>query len=346
MQAQSFHRSSKSHKFISAVYRRMLIVRSIEQLAIGMLVASLLSVALLLVASSQNTPTLPVLIFSGFIGLFIGALLAVYRKPSRAFAAAEADRQLRFDDLLTTMLYARVEANDAFAKAVSQMADARCQRHSPDDVILRQMGLRSWSVVGLAMSVAVTLSVIPLNADKSVAADANAGVLFADTPDNSAMGRHEMSLDQSATVMRSNDPSSEDSSAHSMATRTVGGKSAQSNSLPMGPRGTNSSGNQAGSAGGRATSSAKSPVPDLMPNESSHSLMGHEQLAGGGEEAGHNSDGSDRAIGTSVSHGGPSAVAPRWHGDGTTYLPQGGLPALNNIPSEDRDLVRDFFDRP
>jgi hypothetical protein len=298
----------------------------------------LLATLLLIVAVWQTLPTGPILLFCTIVGLILGWILSMYRRPSRLAAAAEADRQLRFDDLLTSAVFPSNRIDADFHAIVQSMANARCQRHSPSEVLLRQLGIRSWSAVALAMSVAITLAVIPFNSSRSQAIDANASVLSAAQSDNTTTSHAAPGF--TAVV---NDPMSENSNRTSNSTET------KTDATPADAAGSQSpdnsqQGNTAGVGGGSASRNT-TPHQDVQsPNTSGRTPSPNGTSANGGAASHNQNTGGDTTTGSAGSSQ-SNGKTPAWTG-GTNPTPAApGSSTTDRTPPEYRDLMRDFFQR-
>jgi hypothetical protein len=334
---------SISGKFIDAVYRRMIVIQLLEQMGRALLVSSVLAILLMPIAIWQSMPALPILLSMAIIGLVAGILLAILRLPTRQAAAAEADRQLCLDDLLSTAIglaSSDAEFGDEFARAMRWMADARCAAHSPSDVILRRLGVGSWGAIALAMSVATTLAVIPFGPSRSQAVDANAAVLSAVSKEpsvaNQAQGNNHV-------APSNNNPASEGATNISSS----GDSHTDPKSGDPNPNGSGKSQNATGTGGGSSTTTAK-PKGDPLPGESAgRSNIENGTTAGGGAVANIAGQNHDQASQSNPA-GSPSITAvPPWSAlpDDIAGSTGPATPSINSdrVPPAHRDLVRDFF---
>jgi hypothetical protein len=324
---------------VDAVYRRWLIVHLFEQIGQGMLLGSALAIALLLLAVWQVMPTLPILLFSGVFGLFVGLVLSLYRKPTRLAAAVEADRQLRLDDLLTSAIYTSDRTDADFNAIVKTMADARCARHSPSEVMLRRFGIRSWSGIALAMSIAVTLAVIPLQPSRSQAVDANLSVLSASTTPPAQTSQVDREF-----VPVVNNPTS-DSASNTAMSSEISDTNPASNSQPAQSPAASAGRNASGTGGGKSET-ASTPGRDLPPGAAVGRTTGQTGTAASGattaDRQNANANSPTSSAGASAK---PTSPVPNWSGDAKANSPDTGSSTTDRIPAEDRDLVRDFFRR-
>ncbi len=147
----------KTEKFLRGVRRRIALVRVIESIGVACLAASALGSVLVIASIWRGQSAFG--IAAGFLalGFAAGLLWGFTRIPSTLAAAAEADRQLGLHDLLATLLLSRT--NDlTWMHAVAAMAEDRCARFHPREVVVAKFGLRAWSGIGLSAALLLTLS--------------------------------------------------------------------------------------------------------------------------------------------------------------------------------------------
>jgi hypothetical protein len=330
---------SDARHFVASVHRRLIFFRTIEQLSLGLLIGSILAIALLAVAIWQSMPTGPILMFCGAFGCMVGCGLAACRWPTRMTAAIEADRQLRMDDLLTTAIFSSAITFDDFSQAVISMADTRCQSHSPSEVVLRQLGIRSWSGVGLAMATAAILAVIPFRPSSSQATDASISVL---TSNPSADADANASQQSHGPLASTGNPMSETASSNAMTAEQPVGPNASSADHSQSNPGLGSTN---GSGAGSSTTGAPSAQPPQSIGSDSHQQNQAGTTAGGWDRSSNNPELGESGGGPTNITGGSSKPTPQWNGNGQTN-PRPSTPSTDDrIPPEDRDLVRQFFNR-
>jgi hypothetical protein len=325
-------------QFVTAVHRRLIVLRIVEQLGLGFFFASLAAAALVGIAIWQSMPTMPILIFCGALGLLIGSILAIFRWPTRIAAAAEADRQLRLEDLLSTVLFSTRSSDDDFNRAVIAMADARCRSHSPSEIVLRQFGIRRWSGIALAMAFAATLAVIPLAPARSQPNDANVAVLSANTlaeNDNQSLQR------QQGEALPTNNPMSDTAAGNSQTDEKTNDPSA-STALPSSG---SERGNTAGVGGGSSTTHAN--TGQKLQTASAWSNPDRDQgaVAGGGNTAGNNGSPADAHSGLRNAAQSSLNTAPISAGNSQSDMQKSSPVQDDQIPANDRNLVRDFFNQ-
>lgn len=137
----------------------MVALRLLECAAIGAAVACALALMMTpLLVWRQVTP-LPLVLVMLAVGTLMGLISALTDRQGMDAAAREADRQLDLHDLLSTAWSLRTAA-DAWSRAVLAMADVRCTRLAPGQVVLNRLGARSWG--GIVAGVTLTLGVAAL----------------------------------------------------------------------------------------------------------------------------------------------------------------------------------------
>ena len=164
--------SREFERFVSAVHRRMTVLRALERIGLcvlgGCVVAAVLSPILMTRGEPTGSLILATLGAAIVAGLFWGTL----SRPSRLAAAAEVDRQLRLADLLGTAVTLRAhDADDAMAGAVLALADARCRATTPATVVLHRFGARGWGGIGLALAFVAGLNLLGPEATHSANRD-------------------------------------------------------------------------------------------------------------------------------------------------------------------------------
>ena len=131
-------------RFISAVRRRILVVRIAESIAISTAVASTAGLLVLPILWWRGQSALPLAEVMLAAGSFFGLIRGISRRPSRFEAAIEADSQLDLHDLLgTVVLLDKQPSGLAWQTTVAAYADDRCKLLSPSAIIVNRIGLRA-----------------------------------------------------------------------------------------------------------------------------------------------------------------------------------------------------------
>src|SRR5580658_665577 len=166
----------KTEKFLRGVRRRVALVRLAESIGIGCIVAAGLGAILVAALWWRGQSGVEAAIGMLCLGILAGSIWGLMRFPTTFAAASEADRQLGLSDLLGTILLAG-PSDDPWHRAIAAMAEERCSRLHPRDLIVAKLGFRAWSGVGLSAALLMTLSLLSahpsdLRADATDAIDA------------------------------------------------------------------------------------------------------------------------------------------------------------------------------
>lgn len=194
-------------RFISAVRRRILIIRIAESIAISMSVASALGLAVVPILWWRGETALPLAVVMLGAGCFLGMIWGISRRPSRLGAAVEADRQLGLDDLLGTIVLFD-KSGSGWDQAVAAFADERCRVLNPSAVIVNRIGLRGWAGVGILGGLLITLALLTARPADVTAASSVLGYVAVDSsPQADAVARR----DDSSKAERPPGPGGSDS---------------------------------------------------------------------------------------------------------------------------------------
>src|SRR5258706_15515510 len=151
-------------RFIRRVYRRLVLLRLAEWAGVGFALGCAL--ALLSIVLVRNRPESPMAIAAVLtgVGVAIGFIAALLRRPRIIDAAVEADRQLNLADLLATAWQLeKSPAIESFEEAVLLIANQRAGNLQPQSVVLHRLGLRAWSGIGLAGALVLTVAIFSAN---------------------------------------------------------------------------------------------------------------------------------------------------------------------------------------
>src|SRR2546423_699532 len=146
--------------FLRALHRRLVVVRALERTGLGALAGCVAAEGLipLLLWRGESAVT-PALFLLG-LGAAVGLLWGVTHRPTALAAAMEADRQLGLSDLLGTAAACAGAVQDPWCRTVLAVADDRCRRHAPSQVLLNRFGGRALGGIGLAAALALNLSTL------------------------------------------------------------------------------------------------------------------------------------------------------------------------------------------
>ena len=347
---------SQLDRFVSALHRRLLVVRAAEATGLGALagcaVGLVLIPPLLWRGADAMTPAL------GTIGLgaLTGLAWALTRRPTWLQAAAEADRQLQLADLLGTALTVRKRSRESdrdleagpWLQSVLAVADETCRRHTPSEVILHRLNARAWG--GIAVAAALVTSLAALTTQQPTARAAASG---ARNP--AYTGNDPSRLPERAHEIDATQPGGE--SARSQGTGPDSGEPRGAGSLPDSPPAASPSENPSkttatgDSGAGGGTGRARTPRGDdaRIPLAPSSAHSNGKQPAGGFGAAATQSSGDGAAYqGTVAAAAGGAAPAPPWKSPGWSDDARRAHEAIDagRVPDARRDLVREYFERP
>ena len=348
-------------RFVSALHRRLTVVRALEAVALGTAggaaAAGLLIPLLLWRGDSALAPTAAALLLGALTGLIWG----MTRRPTLLQAAAEADRQLGLADLLATALTVRPKRRESdrdaeaagWLQTVVAHADAACVRHAPSQVILHRLHARAWG--GVALAAALVLSIAALTTQEP-AARAAGGNVAGQRPGRRATPEAMTDAQQggrnpAAARPASRSPGLGPRGAEAPVRSPVAREDsvdAASPSDASGQRGNAASDNGLGGGSGRArTPGGSNPVGSSGSSARRNASDGQGEAAGGAGTAVVGRPGADPdARGTVTGASGeapPTApwVSPTWADDARRAHE---AVEAGRVPDARRGLVRDYFD--
>jgi hypothetical protein len=157
-------------KFISAVWRRIILVRIAESIAISISVASAAGFALIPILWWQRQSALPLAFAMLLLGAISGLIWGISRRPTRFQAALEADRQLNLHDLLGTIYLLTDRPPDPWQESLAIISDTQCRSLRPSSVIVNRLGLRAWTGVGILGALLITTALFTARPINTIAA--------------------------------------------------------------------------------------------------------------------------------------------------------------------------------
>ncbi|HYE17236.1 MAG TPA: hypothetical protein VEA69_02270 [Tepidisphaeraceae bacterium] len=364
-------------RFISAVRRRMVILRVLERVGVCALVGSLICLAImgLRLWTGRAIGGVPAILMGASVVL--GVVWGLWMRPGRLRAAAEADRQLELNDLLASAVatslgspihagaertgFARSAAPDpsletSFIAVVLSMADAATANVRLSSLRLHRLGARSWGGIGLSVALVGVLALLGSDPPKS-RADTNAVALGPTSwqeqedrrnADSATRLRSAPDLRRPRTgTGRDEDPNTGQVDTDTQTTTdptpgaTDGGNSQAGTSPSTG----------AGSATGTPTrpanpdqTTATNTSKPATPATGSHATTGATASGGTGSATTGQPTGAGGATGGASTGVRP---APPWRTAGWPDAKAAAQHAVaaGAIPDRYRDLVRDYFDR-
>jgi hypothetical protein len=332
--------ASAAGQFISAVRRRFLLVRIAESIAAGIVVASATGLLLLPVLWYRNESALPMAVVLLAAGLCLGLIRGIARRPTRLQAAIEADHQLGLHDLLGTIAsFNKSHSTDDWQLTLAAYAENRCRTLHPSAIIASRLGLRAWAGVGVLGGLLLTCALLTAKPTNATAASSN--ILADSSPDISSIPA---SRDSLSSVSRPPGPGGTDSnSSRGFPQDHPDNSTTATASSPSRTAGANSS-TGAGIGTTHERNSALDPLPILRtPAESFNEES--TSIGRGIPEPNSNHPGQNYSV-RSASPAGSTFIAPwsssHWSADVTAA---NAAIDSGQVPPDDRDLVRDYFQR-
>jgi hypothetical protein len=331
-----------SQRFVSAVRRRILLIRIGESIAVFTAGASILGLALLPIfwMRGESASPLTVEVLGG--GIVLGFVHGIARRPSRLAAAQEADTQLNLHDLLGTVLSINQNTDETWQRSLVAFAEERCRTLRPSSVVVQRIGLRGWAGVGIlgALLMASTLLTVrptTVTAGSPLVTGDSAQSISAQIPGGQDSGI------SSASPLRPPGPGGTDA----ISDRGFDGDSQDGQTTTPGDSGHSSGGSSASSGAGVSTTanSIAPPAASSMSDTKGANLRTGKIVEGNGQ-----GDSRIRAAGENNSMTAapmPGNKVRSWESSGDTAIPDpsesGG--DFNRSPDGDADLLRDYFKR-
>lgn len=343
--------SREFERFVTAVHRRMAVLRAVERVGLCVLGGCVVAAALSPILMTRGEPT-DNLILAALGAAIVGGLFwGLLSRPSRLAAAAEVDRQLRLADLLGTAVMLRAkDADDAMAGAVLALADAQCRATTPATVVLHRFGARGWGGIGLALAFVVGLNLLGPDATHSANRDTARAASWGDVEAAQADEGGRSAGNAAAPDLRrarTGNGSDEAQSPPSETTEDRPAASAQaSGSVDQGTGG----GSQDGTGAGAGKSNSRKPGDGAIkaePGEAHDSATNGAVAAGGGTGTATGSARPGDQAGSTAGQGSGAArrPAPVWDSKGWGDDRGAAEAAVRNGRVSDayRELVRGYF---
>ena len=287
------------------------------------------------------------------IGAGAGLLWGILTRPSLLGAALEADRQLGWNDLLSSAMSMRGEiGRDPWASALCAEADARCAAVSPGTIVLHRLGARAWGGIGLATALVLVLGMLPVYAAPTRAGEQRdaRGNSLAGLEENRAQATAGNVSNTRRTPMQE-DP--EDARASQMA--AVDPPPAQVGKVQTSPDADLRKAAHAVDPNGHGTGASQSktanPLEHLLitTGTQARDTFPNGKLSGGAGQASPRHTGEGNDAGQAAGESGTSArptlpwQSPNWAADSQKAhaAVEGG-----SVPDSYRDVIRGYFDPP
>lgn len=335
-----------TRKFISAVRRRIILVRIAESIAISISIASAAGLTLIPILWWRGQSALPLAFAMLLLGGISGLIWGISRRPTRFQAAVEADRQLNLHDLLGTVYLLTNRPSDPWQESLAIISEAQCRSLRPSAVIVNRLGLRAWTGVGILGTLLITTGlftsqpthinaaaittesnnpVSPQNAQSPIAfADQNPQII----PRPPGTGGTD-DISNRAAEQNQPDDSPPDSSSQANPTQTHSAA------------GTNSS-----IGGGAAITHSIQPPLESPASANPATAMAHTGQSNSGPADSHAIASGDSSAMTAnekaIQRQSPPWTSNDWPAD--TAAAQAAINSAH-VPDSDADLVRDYFRR-
>jgi hypothetical protein len=334
--------------FVRALYRRMLVVRALERVGLGLLAGCAVCLVLMPILIWRGEPTgalaAAALGTGGVAGLFWGLL----HRPTRLRAATEADRQLGLSDLLGTALTLPGQPADAMEATVLALAEARCRAVSPSAIALNRLGVRSWGGIVLAGALVTGLGLFGgQSPDSSAQASGPRSWQEIEAAQDQANATHLVDAPDFRRARPGTGADDDDHSPDSTQTQSEDGNTSTAR-ISASNNGVGSS--EQGTGAGTAVSASKGgDGAHRDPLTGGHTAggvgTGH-TAAGGGNAATSEGNGAEASSGATAGTSKARHV-PVWRAQGWPAAQDAARDALRGgrIPDSYRPLVRDYFER-
>lgn len=337
-----------TRKFITAVWRRILIVRIAESIAISISVASAVGLALIPILWWQRQSAMPLAFALLPLGAAAGLIWGISRRPTRFQAALEADRQLNLHDLLGTIHLLANHPSDPWRESLATISDNQCRALHPSAVIVNRLGLRSWSGVGILTALLLSIGLLttrPINTSAALVANENNQA----SPSNP---KPLIALENQNQPITARPPGTggTDDISNRAADQNQPNDSPTNSSTPSNPNESHSSAATDTSAGGGAAVTHPKQPPLEFPaiTNTSANLSAHQGKSSDGPSdprataTGAPEDSHATTATEIVNHKSPPWTSPNWQADANA-----AQSAINTgqVPDSDADLVRDYFRR-
>jgi hypothetical protein len=337
-----------TRRFIAAAWRRILLIRIAESIAISSAISSALGLILVTILWLQGKPAFSFAAGILATGCLAGLIWGISRRPTRLQAAIEADRQLGLHDLLgTAVLLHQNPQHSQWDTAFADYADDRCKALSPSAIIARRIGLRGWAGAGILGALLLTLSLFTTRPSEVTAATFPlASAASIPTPNPSLAASFPPNTSDVPIESRPPGPGGADDDSHRNFPTERPDQSTNATS-PTNPSSVHTSSGTTSGAGSARTQN-DSPLPAAAPLQSTPTrpqFPTGTKTAGNGPSDARTSPGGEKNNLT-VAPSSSNHVVP-WNSPHWPAITTAANQALSTgqVPDEDSDLVRDYFRR-
>jgi hypothetical protein len=331
-----------SQRFVSAVRRRILLIRIGESIALFAAGASVLGLALLPIFWVRGESAMPVAVEILGGGIVLGFVHGIARRPSRLAAAREADSQLNLQDLLGTLLSTEQNGDEAWRRNFAAFAEERCRTLRPSSVVVQRIGLRGWAGVGILGALLMTSTLLTVR-PASVTAGSPPITNNTAQEDSISTASGQDSGISAAPPQRPPGPGGSDA----ISDREFDADQQDGLSLTPGDSGRSSSGISASSGAGVSTT-ANSRAAVAAPSKSDATganLQTGRTVEGNGQgDSRIKIAGENNSI-TAAPAAGKKVASWESSGGSAKLDPSGSPDDFGRSPDGDADLLRDYFQR-
>jgi hypothetical protein len=334
--------------FLRRVYRRLVVLRLAEWAGLGFAAGCATALISILVLRNQNESTLVIAAAQMVLGMAVGFIAALLRRPRMIEAAVQADRQLKLADLLATAW--QLERNpqrESFEEAVLLVANGKASQLQPRLVLLHRLGMRAWSGIGLAGALVLTVAILTANPIDTEAASSPFGPQKATNKSQqdqkASRANSDVAFAPRPAAISPDHPGGEDD--------PLPGAGKTTDSATNAARGQNtdvqaSNPNGAGAGAGKSAPTPDKANPFASGTNSSRTNTAGKAASGVGNssEKGNAGNGNSSA---SVGNSSKSSIAPAWQSDSWPAAQQAADAAISSgqVPPAYHDLVREYFKR-
>lgn len=328
-------------RFLIRAHRRRIAWRFVEHAAIGLLSGCVVATLLLIVSLWRQDEVISPVVAVLLVASVAGMVASFLRRPTVVDTARLIETQLNSPELLSSAMLTTNHADRSFVEALHALANARVADLTPAMLVLRRLGSRTWSGVGLAAAgvIVMALMLSTSGTDREAVAKSSdpVDVWMNDRVAPQLRGNSSGSASVDARPQR--DPTSSNS--------LTGAERSQGGSSKIAARGSSdaSIADASSHGAGSSQSDANSASPDVRA-ANSPSLNGGKIVAGGNGSASNSGTLGASNSGSVGSSTNASAVAP-WTSERWSRDRQAALEAVRNgnVPDSYRSLVQDYFRR-
>lgn len=338
-------------RFVTRLHRRVIVIRACEYAGIGAAAGCAAALPLMATAIWGGTPALHIALCVPILGALVGVVRLMLHRPSTRESAIEADRQLGWNDLLTTAweLGRRKPAwadqeDERFLQSMLALTEQKCSSTSPSTIITHRLSRRAWSGIGLALAMVLSIGLL-VSHPASSSAEQDAAQLssrhsLSRRPIAGNTPTYSTAVAEAARHTAS--PLADQSGDRSEALGPMRTKAAAASADAR----THSSANPTGSGGG----SGRSDAPDQSARIEGYGASARGDQSGESAAGGMSTDsegGPDQRAGSTAASALPREAAEPWRS--ATWPVEGNdaqHPVRDNpIPPQYQDLIREYFRR-